>query len=467
MAGCSGTSSHPTGHPSTSQSAAAVEAWRLSGLEPVGQPIAVAGQVVLYVTDKKHLYLMAVDPAKGAVRWKHEAALSGIPGGISMSPSAVGQRVTYLRGSAKDDHFAEIVVADARTGADVAVSPERMVAEPPRSCHDETAVCASTSDGSSAYSLHQLQIANGRFLPDSSSGSPVAGREVGPDGLTQLYSVSPETVALAPGGNILWRLPVSMGFPPGFSHSHGWAWHSFQDHRILVGSLGSSPGGTAAGWRSDLGRRFATAGLDQSTGAVLWRETGTWVGCTGALLWAVAPDVGQYQAAVRCRYTGVQVATIRAGNVALSYPQLDVAIEGFDPRSGHTTWALKAGNAPSLIGSGRYPVRTGEVNVLIQTGTGSTLLDLRNGERTTPPTGSTYWCQTDREFAYFQPTENSNGVAMATRNGGSIASICDADGKPAKTIPPLPSAKFVGASVGPVTVVALEDALVAYRASAS
>ena len=100
-------------------------------------------------------------------------------------------------------------------------------------------------------------------------------------------------------------------------------------------TAGTYPAGDGP-FRRDLARVAASAGIAEATGEVLWRDAGSAYGCV---------EDAQY-APVRCRSRGVATIRIEDRN---SFEGLDVTVEGFDPATGKTTWAVPLGASTTLV----------------------------------------------------------------------------------------------------------------------
>ncbi len=196
----------------------------------------------------------------------------------------------------------------------------------------------------------------------------------------------------------------------------------------------------------DLDAISATAGLDDGTGAVLWRDEGSMFGCDDRITLPHEP--------VRCRMRGRQHVTFEP--LSVTSQGLDVALEGFDPRTGRTRWSVPAGASKLLAGTVERTPVAGEHTILADLPAGPRLVDLTDGRVTTPAPGAVFWCQTWVRFDFHEgyrrqpsPTEKYE------RNGGNVARPCDAEGKPAGSgMPSRGASRAVGALAGGYAVVA-------------
>ena len=103
--------------------------WTRTGLRPIGQPRAVGPVVVgIVAAADRRLVLVGIDPATGRELWEQPVTPSRATRGVVVDFAKVGEdKVAFLRPTADTDAgSAVIVVADARTGADIAKSPEAL-----------------------------------------------------------------------------------------------------------------------------------------------------------------------------------------------------------------------------------------------------------------------------------------------------------------------------------------------------
>ena len=359
--------------------------------------------------------------------------------------------------------FARLVVADPRTGADVAVTAGLLFGSLPSACTGGTDVCTtsrSTPDG--AYQTHRLVVATGEYRAEK-TGLPPYARAISSDGLVDLGSRDPETIALVRDGAVRWRTPLSEAFPrKGFSTDNGWTWMRYEKSKIYVGSVfgGSLSPGRKYPVVRDLtatATATATAALDESTGDVLWRDAGSKAFCSG--LYITAPD-GETWLPVRCRSRGTLTWQ---ENGDTSVANLDVVVEGFDPKTGKTTWSAPVGASEGLVGGKSAPTSAGGTDVLLRTGAGPILLDVATGRQRPPAAGEVFWCGSTRDFRYRTAYRWQDGRTADRWSGGTVAATCDGSGRPATGTPSGPATAAAGADLGPYAVVATATGFTGYR----
>jgi hypothetical protein len=124
-------------------------------------------------------------------------------------------------------------------------------------------------------------------------------------------------------------VPLTSALPP-VTAGAGTRWTHFAAAGVYAGS-GYAPGRrTKTSVTLDLARDAGTAGLDATTGRVLWRQPGTVTDCGGR--------IALTGRAIRCRYQGTITST--AGTRTTRHTNLRVAVEAFDPRTGRTRWSV-------------------------------------------------------------------------------------------------------------------------------
>ncbi len=430
-------------------------------MQPIGQPFAVDGVAVGAVTENQKLFVVAFSPSTGDELWRKPESPGEVVPGIEVGPRRVGTKVAYFRPTF--GLYATLVVADPHTGNDVAESPSLLFGSPPIACADHIDVCtlSRTGDGD-FYTAHRLKVATGEYVTEN-TGLPPGARLIGSDGLAEFGSRNPEIIGLVRDGKLRWQTPLAQAFPAGFSTDNGWSFYRFPAQKVYAGSVYGKPDGPPGGVRtSNLATTTASTGLSDDTGAVLWRDSGSTVGCYGTLDIAANPDDPDSPVLpVRCRATGT--ATYRPDSRSSTFTGLNVVIEGFDVTTGKTTWSVPVGSAEALAGGDTTPPIAGATQVLIQTSTGGQVIDLATGGHQAPAAGEAFWCRTQHKFDYHEPYPGGpNQPPTNSREGGQLATACDANDKAASGLPSGPATTAVGANFGRFAVIATADAFTAY-----
>jgi hypothetical protein len=129
-----------------------------------------------------------------------------------------------------------------------------------------------------------------------------------------------------------------------------------------------------------------TVGVSSATGAVLWRDEGSFE-CGG-----VAVILGPYL----CDETGT--LTIKPGK-ASALSKATATIEGVDPSTGRITWRFRVGDVEAFLGGSGVAVESG-LSIVVPGLTGTpTLLNLDSGKATAVPVDTPLWCPREEAFA--------------------------------------------------------------------
>jgi outer membrane protein assembly factor BamB len=421
--------------------------WNNPRLSPIAQPTAIGKVVVGIVTEDRKLFVVGINPATGKELWRQQMTPSFVTAGVQVEIKKVDtNKVAYFRPTGEDTQYEELanlVVADAQTGNDIATSPEAAFTSPISVCTDGKDVCTISQTTAFNRNQYRLEIATGRYVVDSDRMPPGA-RSLDAPGLFDLGDRPGNTMALLRDGTLQWGTPVSAAFPPDFSSDNGWTWRLFSNEHVFVGSMYGKPLATSPRYMTDLANNAAMAGLAEATGEVLWRDPGSSFQC----------HLGYEHFPVRCRRHGI--ASYKA-DTEPSFEGLDITIEGFDPATGQTTWSVPIGAAISLVGGSPAPAIAGPTQVVLEGPKGPVVLDYATGDVRPPAPGATFWCMTETRYELSRPYRGHQGTWEHTRTGGPRATICDARGKPATALPSVAATLAAGAQVGGYTVLATPE----------
>lgn len=425
--------------------------WRNPGLRPIGQPKAIGGVAVgIASTSDRGLRLVGLDPATGRELWRQPITPSLATRGIAIAVDKVGDdKVAYFRPADDYGYSAELIVADARTGNDLAKSPETVFSSPPSTCFGSTDVCAISRESRLfAPRQYRLEIASGRYLPNSDE-LPVWARLLTITGLYDLGDRPGNTLGLIRNGKLRWHTRVSEAFPPDYSSDNGWTWHLFTDQHVFAGSV---YGESVTRGREDIRdlSHAATAGLSETTGKVLWRDLGSDFSC----------NFGNCDLPVRCRRHGI--ATSKRDRPT-SYEGLTVTIEGFNPATGQTTWSIALGADERLVSGEKHPPIAGPTHIIVTASTGPVVLDYLTGQVWPVARGATFWCMTPATYEFERPRRLNDGSFDYTRDGGALATICDDRGQPATALPSPEATIAAGAHIANHIVIATQSGYVGFK----
>lgn len=442
-------------------------AWTLD-LPVVGQPIAVGGVAVVYVSDDEDLSLVGVDAATGRQLWSQPASPGAVVTGIQVEPTSVrgpgdARLVPYFRPTGDGDLSAHLVVADPVTGEDRASTGPLYISEPPQPCDDGTDVCVRTFEGRSDSRIRlDLETGETDTEPEPPSDSQ---RAIGSGGLTDLRVDGVEYLARVDGAEVLWQTPVAEAFGRGWSTNGGWSWVHYREEGLFVGSIGQYPEGgldpDVEVMEMDLAVDMIVA-LDAATGAVVWSEQGAGVGCSFYLALPVALAGGDdvAPAPIRCRSTGTASVSMEDDP---TFENVDVTLEGFDVATGETTWSVRAGNLPELVFEGGVSAVVDEGSVAFPIDGVPHAVDLRDGSTRPAPDNLTLGCASELvRFEYPEPYPFEHGD-VTERSGGTLVFVCDRDLAPVDRPLPADVVAAVGTAVGDGWyVIATEDGLSGY-----
>jgi outer membrane protein assembly factor BamB len=434
------------------------EAWSVTSITPIGQPVAAGGMVIVYGTQGRDLNLYGVSVADGAVRWTQAATPSATTSGIALTPEVIDGRVVYFRPDAGKNLGARLVAASPETGDDLLVSEPAVFASHPGHCSDHTDICVRLVDGNGTSSSRRYSVEAKGLVADK--GAPPPGsRELGED-LLDLGQRQPEVLAGFHGGTVLWRSPLSDHVAAGSSTDLGWYFELYRAAGLHVGSVGRPVD------RSDASvvvidlSKAQTVALDAATGAPVWRSDGTSFACRSSIVLArsVGDDRSE-QWPVRCRYHGIE--RYDRATDTLAFDNLDVIMEGFDVGTGNAIWSVPLGRAEAFVKGDSEQTVVGDDEVLIGAETGPVVVNLATGATRAPGKGQAFWCASKVKFQYRESAFLRNGGTLDNWRGGILLQTCAADGSPTTRLPER-MAKDRGATVHDRTVVATARGLVAY-----
>lgn len=192
LAGCTPTAgSSPSPVPAK---AARAVAWQLVDATPVSYAVALDEHtVVYYAVKRRQLYLRAVDPASGTVRWEKRSAL---PEPHQVEPLVVEGAVVHLFPASRGRAALQFLAADGEVIS--AIPGIRGLSDPPWSCSSGARVCFAVKKGRRHTS----------YSARPSEPQPVKESTWGSNELTFERSAIHFT-----GGGQNWRLPYARFAP--------------------------------------------------------------------------------------------------------------------------------------------------------------------------------------------------------------------------------------------------------------
>ena len=248
--------------------------WASSGFEAKTSPTIIGGTAVLYGAVGDDLYLLGLDPATGAERWRRSASASAFPPSTGVKVVKVGDFVAYLR-PVEDDRLSQIVLIDPVSGVDQVASALMEWSSLPEVCDDDDSyVCASAYDRSSG----EETIPSRHFRMDRATGATtlVPEESENTSEYTRLYNdfvqvngAPVETVGVVKNGALVWSRPLADIAGAGATLDHGW--YANDEH----GDIPISYLSVTVGWAEadgkfpplDLAANLVTVGVNGTDGS--------------------------------------------------------------------------------------------------------------------------------------------------------------------------------------------------------
>jgi outer membrane protein assembly factor BamB len=426
--------------------------WRNTDLRPVGQPIAIGDVVVGIVAEDHKAFVVGIDPASGRMLWHDAITHSTIARGEPISVLKVGDnKIAYLRMTHEDSRLGNLVVADVRTGKELASAPVARFPSAPIVCANGKDVCAISTQDYVPKRQYRLDLSSGQYIAENTLLLP-GTRFIDTTGLLDLGDRPGNTLGLLRNGAVRWLTKISAAFPSESSTDDGWDWTLYPDLQVFVGTVGNNSHSVNGKYSVFDYTTVAMAGLSERTGEVLWRNTGSHLGC----------NLRIHNYPIRCRTRGK--AWFHTDRLTFHLADLDVTVEGFDPATGKTTWSLQMGAAEQLEDLVRYPAIAGPGQVLVNGRNGPVVLDYAEGTLQAPEEGARFWCMERATYEMAPPYQRATANWSYERRGGTLASICDAAGRLSTQLPSIAATMAAGARVGNLAVIATHDGYLGFKA---
>jgi outer membrane protein assembly factor BamB len=421
--------------------------WTRSDLRPITQPLVVGTRLVLFAAGEDDPRLIGLDPATGSTVWQLDASASEVTPGVAPTVAAVGNTVVYLRDRG-DDQVAELVGVDVRSGKTSWVGDAAQYTDWPAPCFDDPSlICTTGYRGGAAVESLRFDAGSGELT--SSRAIPGGGGRALASGLYDQGTRDPERMTATDGVRELWTKDLAEIFPgDGRSTDTGWNFDRIPKVGLFIGSLGpvtEELGGERS--RSDL-TTMEVAGIRIADGSVAWRDPGTTYGCNlmpcpGAP--ASSPTEGAVPThGVRLRITGTLTHTSFEDYEGTWSDDGKVTIEGFDQRTGRTTWTFDAGHSQNLLHGSSFP-RSDESAVVVADAKGTLVtLDLATGKHDPVADDLVAWCSEPTTYEVSPPYDSTRNITSYVGEGSRFA--CDPGGS--RTDAPATIPSWVGATAG-------------------
>lgn len=430
-------------------------AWRVDEPVPLAQPSIVGRTAVLLGHRAAGLVVFGVDVDSGKVLWEEPTSRGDVVAGIAVGPVVVDSTVLHFAPDPDDPSLAALVALDA-AGKERWRSERLAFSAPPEPCFDGIDVCADARGAAGGDTMTwRFDVKTGQARRER--GVPRGSRPLAALGLVDLGERDPEFLGRVGTEGVRWRLPLAEAFSDGHSTDYGWHFELFPTAGAFVGSVGpiveAPEGDEEVRLPLDL---VASAGIDAESGRVLWRDAGTQFLCFGSVSPAEDDaEQDEHLLPLRCRLRGTGVAS---ADGKFRFEGLEVSLEGFDPATGATRWAIPLGDAEGLaLGEEQPPVAT-DTAVLLRGPDGPVVVDLVTGKSQRPAPGQVFWCWEEASYSGSPDEIDPEGEDY---RGGRLYGTCDADrldvDRRPEAIP-----EIVGAHSGELTIVATKEGLIAY-----
>lgn len=447
------------------------QAWAATGFEAKTSPVIVSGTAVLYGTVGTQLFLIGLDPATGAERWRRPATAAALSPHLEVAVVTIDDKVAYLR-PVQDDRMSQIVLIDPATGADTIVTEPRWWLGFPGVCADDPAyLCAS------AYNLDDTSttLQSRRFRVDRATGAltlvpetpsaPSAPYTTLWNDVVQISGAPTDTVGIVRDGAVVWSRPLTDLAGPGATLDYGW--HMSEDNGttpVLEMSVRTGWSGDGTGNPSlDLAANLVTVGVNRNDGTVVWSKPGTWSECRGKLPSASqASTPGSSGPALRCRYTGRLDSTPPNRGYDLTVPtDLTVTLERVDLQTGEAIWSVPLGAEPSLaVDAFGKTVRLLDDRRLL---TGGRVVNIDDGTSRPPAAGETFWCPGPQSFEQTVEWLGTDGSVRRDRRAQGEVYECDGAGNAATGTPAAVPLAVSAVTDDGLRLVSTPAGVVAYR----
>lgn len=448
LAGCSGddpSGTEPSSDPGSQDQTAGTEteapvvrddavaepAWTVE-LDVLGQPQVEDGvAVVLTRTPARGIEVVAVDAQTGERLWSRPWSPGDIPTGYGLEPlvarSAADRPVVVfsvpprdLSAAADDAWIRPVAVVDLRSGEELARTAPLDLLTPLSRCADDVDVCFVERDGAGGQ---RLDLERGQVAADP-AGTPAGARTIGADGLFATSDRPGEEIGVARDGKVLWSTPVEELMGETVSSDTGWTIEHDPEADRYVGWMRAAippdqreraEAGKAFSYDAGILRLVAFSGPD---GTVLWRRDGAEQSCLG--LDTDTPTV-------RCVWTGT--AAYDAEGTLTALRDGSGTVEGFDPRTGETTWSLEiAEDAVEDAFDDRDQKVAGDRTVLVDTDDGPLVVDVATGATAPADADDVFTCSSDTVIFDYAVPYVINGEPVSRRYAGHLFRPCGADG---------------------------------------
>ncbi|WP_172832262.1 PQQ-binding-like beta-propeller repeat protein [Nakamurella panacisegetis] len=318
-----------------------------------------------------------------------------------------------------------------------------------------------TADSSSAGSAGlRMNIHTGTISIDPAR-SAINSRPIGDNGLISIQNPStPEQIARQVGNGLLWKEPLSDLFGPGYGTDYGWRFQTFPPAHLAVGSVGQASADAASRTVVHLGQGAEMVGFNLTTGARLWRQAG---GIDNACIPDQAITEDSALSTVRCRWSATSTVTLNRTKMTDILTAASVSLEGFDPRTGKTTWSVALSDpSGSSYESWASTIKVaGDQTLVVNSPKGQITVNPVTGQTAAAPTTLQVICTAQITTAIARADTEINGTIRNYYVTGDSMHTCTTAGRPIAPTTAWPS--WAGAVVGHVHLIVTPAGLQGYR----
>lgn len=460
-----------------SPSLTAVEqAWAATAFEPRTTPKIIGGTAVIYGTVGTGLFLIGLDPATGAERWRRPASAASLNPDTEIDVDEIDGLVAYFRPDNPNlPVLSSIVLIDPATGTDMIAAELRGWYTFPEICPDDPAsLCAWAHNVELDNTVQNRRFRINRqdaavtLIPEGTAADPVPFSTLWND-LVSMHGTPDESVGIVRDGAVRWSKPVAELLGAGGTLDHGW--YASQDNGAapvleLSGRIGwaGTPGTDGKSHPSlDLANNLITVGINRNDGSVLWRQIGTSPQCRYALpSRSLMSTPGSPNPAIRCRYTGRLDSSPPGRSYGLTVPtDLTVTVERVDLQTGEAIWSVPVGVAAPLAVAPHGVTTTflDDHRLLVN----NTLIDMDTGDTRAPTPGETFWCPAQQSFNQSEQWFGNDGSGRVDRAARGEMFTCDGNAKPTTAIPAAVPLAISAVSEDGLRLVSTPGGVVAYR----
>lgn len=378
-------------------------AWTRNDIEPATDFTVVGSTVFFLGVQRNQLYAFGLDLATGNDKFRIGASPSGATPGVAVGYGTLGDTVAFYGENEDLKGSAPMWLVNLKTGKRIHTN-RTLWRSSAKACDHQKAICGST-DGTT----WRADLATGELTYIATP----AGRALG-DGLSGPLQRNPEMLTYTKNDQQQWSLRLQ-DVVPGATTDHGWAtWSDDTTHMVGIGLSGAShrSGDT---WTFDLSD-VRLLGIEQFTGHVAWTGKSQQIGCgTG--------HPGDDEPLVRCQVKGSETIRGRGDATQHTFTGVDVVVQGFDPKTGATTWQVPLGNQPRAIDYDAQTPTDSRGRWILPTNHGLIALDPHTGAHDTQVTDDN-WCQFSTHIV-IRPEMTADNQKRV----GSQLVACDRTGK--------------------------------------